>query len=186
MKYYLDAPFFMGGSNNKAKKQAAEIRKRDPKMGHEAYISIYDAEEKYDLAEKEYIALIKKDPANFDYHNKHVWFYINHKDYENAYKKLVKMIQNYPENDWPYYSVGYIGFVSGTHLDYAEECMQKLFDIISSGRGNTPKPRLAWLHFMLGTIYKKDEKKDLAKNEYEIALALNPYLKEAREVLNEM
>ena len=183
--YYLDAPGFMGGSIKKAGKFADELQKRDPVMGHEAYIKIYEAEKKYDLAEKEYIALLEKDPANFEYRNKFAWFYISRKDYETAYNELVEMVRDYPERDWPYYSIGYIGFVSNTHLDDAEKSMLKLFDVIATS--NTirhPNDRLAWYHYMLGSIYKKNMKKDLARNEFEFALNLNPFLKEAKEAFD--
>ena len=186
MQYYLNAPAIAGGSKEKAHEQSKEIKKRDPKMGHEAYINVYNAEEKYELVEKEYFALIETDPQNYDYHIRLAWLYINTKDYEKAYKKLIKMIEDYPEKSGSYYSIGHIANESDKYLEHAEEYMLKFFKLVSSEIENHPKSRIASWHYVFGTIYKKNGKNDLAKKEYEIALNLNPEYKEAKEALKNM
>lgn len=188
MMYYLNVPAVAGGSKEKAHEQAAEIKKRDPQMGHEAYANIYKVEKKYELAEKEYIALIETDPKNFNYHIDHARFYINIQEYEKAYEKLVKMIEDYPEKVLPYYLIGQIGLKSDNYLEESEKNMLICINIISSSEPETDiekylNSQMHTLHYMLGTIYEKNGKKDLAKKEYEIVLIINPDYKEAKEAL---
>ena len=184
LKYYIHVPFIFGGSQKKAYEQAVEIEKRNAIKGHEAYIEINTAEKEYELAEKEYIALIELDPENFDFRQKFVLFLINIKNYEKAYKKLVKMIKDYPDHSWPYFCVGYMALTSNKYYIEAEKCMQQFFDVISKSKTeNYPDYRLAEFHYMLGTIYKKNGKTVLARNEYIAALNLSPTYEEAKEAL---
>ena len=191
MMYYLNAPTVAGGSKEKAHEQAAEIKKRDPQMGHEAYANIYKVEKKYELAEKEYIALIETDPKNFNYHIDQAWFYINTKDYDKAYRKLVKMIEDFPEKALPYYFIGQIGFKSDKYLEDAEKSMLICMNIMSSSEPETDSEKhlnsqVHTLHYMLGTIYEKNGKIDLSKKEYETALKIKNDYKEAKEALGKL
>lgn len=191
MMYYLNVPAVAGGSKEKAHEQAAEIKKRDPQMGHEAYVNIYKVEKKYEMAEKEYIALIETDPKNFNYHIDQAWFYINTKDYDKAYEKLVKMIEVYPEKALPYYLIGQIGFKSNNYLEEAEKNMLICINIISSSEPETDiekhlNSQTHTLHYILGTMYEKNGKKDLAKKEYENALKIKNDYKEVKEALGKL
>ena len=183
MEYYLYAPAIGGGSKEKAVEEAKEIRKRDSKKGLEAFITIHTVQKKYDLAEKEYLALIDTDPRNFDYHIRLAWLYINAEDYEKAYKKLTGLIEEYPEKSGPYYSIGHIASVSGKYSEHAETCMLKFFELVAPEMEQHSKAGIARWHYVFGTIYDKNGKKELAKKEYQMALKLNPDSKEAKEAL---
>src|SRR5215212_3989267 len=50
LEFDLQAPGIMGGGEDKAVAQAAEIRKRDAFLGHRAYARIYNFQKKPDLA----------------------------------------------------------------------------------------------------------------------------------------
>lgn len=191
MMYYLNAPAIAGGSKEKAHEQAAEIKKRDLQMGHEAYANIYKVEKRYELAEKEYIALIETDPKNFNYHIDQARFYINKKDYDKAYDKLVKMIEDYPEKTLPYYLIGQIGFKSDNYLEEAEKNMLICINMLFSSKPETDiekylNSQIHTLHYMLGTIYEKNGKKGLSKKEYETALEIKNDYKEAKEALGKL
>src|SRR5689334_11183156 len=54
IEYYMQAPGFLGGGEEKAMQQAQELRKRDPLIGHRAFALIYTRQKKPDLARKEY------------------------------------------------------------------------------------------------------------------------------------
>lgn len=187
--YLYGAPAFGGGSKEKAMEHAVEIKKRDPQMGHLFYAEIYMAEKKYKSAEKEYIALIEADPKNFQYQLYYTQYQIEIKEYEKAYKKLVKLIEDYPEESLTYYYIGKIGFESGDYLEEAEKNMLVFIKMISSlvtesATEKRLKSQTHALHYMLGTIYMKNVKLDLAKKEYETALQINPDYKEAMEALS--
>ena len=168
MGYYLNAPVIGGGSKEKANEQATEIKKRDPEVGKKAFFNIYISQ---------------------------AGSYIDKKDFEKAYQILVKIVKDYPEEKLPYCYIGYIGFKSGSHLEEAEKNMQICINMLSSletdleAESETEKrwkSRIHVFHYMLGTIYEKNGKKDLAKKEYETALIIDPDYKEAKEALNKL
>jgi tetratricopeptide (TPR) repeat protein len=52
--------------------------------------------------------------------------------------------------------------------------------LLAQGQENEP---LSWAHFRLAAIYEKTGRKDLARQEYQNALRLDPAMKEARQAL---
>ena len=65
MQYYAQAPFLVGGSLPKAYAQAEEIRKRDPRRGVAAFVSLKISEKKYADATAFCEAALKTDPDNY-------------------------------------------------------------------------------------------------------------------------
>ena len=80
-------------------------------------------------------------------------------------------------------SVGIDVGTSTSHLIFSELVLKK---DPKSKTEKYPNYRLAEFHYMLGTIYKKNGKKDLAKNEYETALNLFPAFEDAKEALDDL
>lgn len=64
VQYYLRAPGFMGGSLEKAREQAAEIRKRDAVRGSLAAVTIHLYQKNNAAAEKEVAEAIRNVPAD--------------------------------------------------------------------------------------------------------------------------
>lgn len=62
MSYYQQAPGIVGGDMAKAYDQAAAIRKLDERQGRQAYVQLYVAEKKYDLAFREFDEQLAKSP----------------------------------------------------------------------------------------------------------------------------
>ena len=56
VEYYLRAPHFLGGSEQKAIAQAHEIMKRDAAEGHRAFAQIYEHQKQHDKAVTELAA----------------------------------------------------------------------------------------------------------------------------------
>ena len=53
IEFYLKAPIIVGGGEENALAQAAELKKHDVLDGHRAYAHVYTLQKKYDLAVKE-------------------------------------------------------------------------------------------------------------------------------------
>ena len=62
--YLLEAPGIAGGGVAEAKAQAKEIAKLDMKAGYRVQAAVFQKEEKWDLAEKEYKAYLALDPKD--------------------------------------------------------------------------------------------------------------------------
>jgi len=182
MLYYLMAPGLMGGSKQKAREQAEEIKKRDAQQGHQALGLVYEFEKKYDQAEKEYLAGIKEDPGNPAPYYRLGYFYGRIKKYDKAFETFERILEIDPEEMNAYYQIGRMGALSGQNLDRAEECLRKYLQ----SKPKEGSPSLAWAHYRLGMVYEKKGKKQLAKIEYEAALRLDPDHRGAREALKNL
>jgi hypothetical protein len=84
----------MGGSYDKAFAQAAEIRKRDPLMGHRAAAFIYSNQKKTEEAKKEYLDEVREFPKSPRAHlDRGVFVYFIAKDYKasDEYETALKV-----------------------------------------------------------------------------------------------
>jgi len=182
IKYYLMAPGIMGGSKDKAREQAEEIKKRDSSQGHTAIGLIYDVEKKYDQAEKEYLTGIEEDSQSFKLYYRLGLLYEKRKKYDKAFDILEKIVADLPDEIFAYYLIGRIALMSGQNLDRAEECFKKYLQIESKKNSNS----LAHVHCMLGNVYMAKGQKEHAKIEYEAALKLDPDHKKAKKCLEDL
>jgi len=182
IQFYVIAPGILGGSAQKAEEQAAEITKLDAVRGHQLYAWIYTQEKDFAKAEREYIAAVKADPQKKDPRYALGYFYQGQSKYDEAlavFEELVKL----DSSDSPaYYQIGRTGVLSGKNLDRAEECFRTYLE--KAAKDANPSP--AWAHYRLGMLYQKNGSEDLAKREYEAALALQPDHKEAKKALGKL
>ena len=77
----------MGGSWEKAEETANTIKRLDVIEGHDALATVYTRQEKYDLAEKEYIAASKIDDKRLLTLG---YFYQGREHYDKAYGDIEK------------------------------------------------------------------------------------------------
>ena len=182
MQYYVVAPGVMGGDRDEGKKQAEEIRKLDPVKGHQAFALIYEQEENYDEAEKEYLAAIEQRPESLDSYFALGYFYGRIEKYDKASETFEKIVAKDPEEMGAYYQIGRMGALSGQNLDRAVECFKKYL----TKEPGKDSPSLAWAHYRLGMVYEQKKETDLAKREYQSALELDPDHKEAKKALKDL
>jgi tetratricopeptide (TPR) repeat protein len=65
LQFHLQAPGFAGGDRKVAYEQAAEIKKLNSDLGRQAYIQVYLAEKKYDLAFSEFDGVLTRTPPDY-------------------------------------------------------------------------------------------------------------------------
>ncbi len=75
-----------------------------------------------------------------------------------------------------------MGALYKTNLDKAEACLKEYLKTEPS----KTNPSHASAHWRLGMVYENKGKKDLARKEYESALALDPKHKEAKKALSNL
>src|SRR5262245_29961419 len=178
-RFYVLAPGIMGGSVEKAKAQAAEVRKLDALQGHQCFAMIYEQQKQYDLAEKEYLAAVKENP---DDRRAALWLgqhYQNRGKYAEAFEIFEKRAKLDPPDRGALYQIGKTAILSGQKLGRGEECLR----LYLQGQPGEGEPSLAWAHFRLGMLLEKKGDPADARREYGEALRLQPDHEDAKKAL---
>src|SRR5438874_8971639 len=150
LEYYLAAPSFMGGSEEKAIAEANEIKKRDPIEGHRAFAVIYGRQKKSDLVRKEYVDAVKEQPNS---PRAHYWLgvsWLGDKNYPAASGEFEAAIRIDPDYMPGWFQVGHVAALSGTNLERGEASLRKYLAYVPKRN----EPALYRAHYWLGAIYE--------------------------------
>ncbi len=176
MMFCMEAPAMMGGGIDKAKAEAQAIAKYSEADGHRAMGAIYNKEQKYAEAEKEFNLAWKSNPK---YTGPLLNFYLNRKEYPKAMGFIETLLKSEPENYSLIYQFGKASALSGQQLDKGQECLNKYL----AYQPKANEPSHAGAHMRLGQIFEKKGNKAEAKKRYELALKQDATLNEAKEGL---
>ncbi|HYO15699.1 MAG TPA: tetratricopeptide repeat protein [Thermoanaerobaculia bacterium] len=183
MQYYLNAPGIMGGSEVKAREQAAEIQKRDAVRGHVAWAIVHATKKNPAAAEKELAAAIRLDPSNPRPRFALGALQQNAERWAEAFETYEAILEIEPYHWDSLYQIGKIGATTGQRLDRAEECLKRYLGHTPAGYPHAP---LSNAHYRLGMVYEKKGNKALARTHYRKAVELDPKLEEARRALGKL
>jgi len=175
--FYTEAPGFMGGSFEKAHETAAAIGKIDVADGHRAKGSVYEKEEKYADAEKEFVAAYKLKPAT---RQSLIAYYVRRTQHDKAFVLLDEALVGDPANMIIVYQYGRTSAITGQRMEKGEECLKKYLTY----QPKENEPSHGGAHMRLGQIYEKQGNKAEAKRSYQAALKIDQSLKEAKEGLD--
>ncbi|HEY4640552.1 MAG TPA: tetratricopeptide repeat protein, partial [Thermoanaerobaculia bacterium] len=180
MQYYLQAPSIMGGDKDKAKQQAAEIKKRDSLAGHRAFAAIAASDKDMNTARAEYIAAVRENPTS---PKTHYWYAIylmtGDKNYKGAGDEFDAALKLDPSYMPAVFQIGHLAAISGQNLARGEESLHKYL----AYKPAADDPGQHRTHFWLGMIYEKQGKKAEAKAQYDASLKLRPGQKDVTEAL---
>jgi tetratricopeptide (TPR) repeat protein len=180
MEFYLRAPAIVGGDEEKAREQAAEIRKRDAFEGHRAFATIAAAKKDMNAARAEYIAMVRESPASA---KSHYWYAVflmtGDKNYKGALEEFDAALKLDPNYMPAVFQIGHLAALSGSNYARGEESLQKYLRYKPAG----DEPGLHRARYWLGTIYEKQGKKGEARAQYEASLKLRPAQKDVEEAL---
>jgi len=182
LEYYLLVPGLLGGSVDKAKEEAAEIRKRDSFRGRVALARIFLNQKDTAGAERELKAAVTESPADPKARLALGQLYSSVERWPEAFEAFEALLKTDPGNRNALYMVGRTGAVSGQRLDRAEECLKRY---LSQPPGPHEAP-LANTHFRLGMVYEKKGDKAKARAEYQEAVRLDPKLEDAKKALEKV
>jgi Tfp pilus assembly protein PilF len=182
--YYLLAPGFMGGGEDKAQAQAAEIKRRNPIEGHRAYANIYAHDSKNDLARKEYVDAVRENPASARAHYLLGAYLMseNEKNWTASLQELETAVKLDPTYMPTYMRIGQHALRSGSNNARGEESLRKYLRYKPTE--NEPKLSAAW--YSLGQLQQRQGKKADAKQSYLNALKVAPNDKDATEALKKL
>ena len=178
--YYLIAPGFMGGDEEKAVAQSQEIRKRDALGGHRAFARIYMRQKKVDLARKEYVDGVREQPNSAQAHYQYgLFLFGNDKNYKVATDEMETAIRLDPAFMPAYFRLGQLAAQWGVNFTRGEEALRRYLQH-KPGPDEPPHNR-TW--YWLGTIQEKQGKKGEARQSFQTSLRLAPKAKEVAEAL---
>jgi tetratricopeptide (TPR) repeat protein len=177
--YYTRAPGFLGGSKEKAREMALEIKKRNPYRGSMAAANLCAGEKDIACAERELTGMVTKYPDSAAVYASLAIFYANQKQFDKAFAVLDERLRTKPNELTTLYQVGRTASLSGQNLDRAEQALKTYLANPTPERGPSP----AHVHYRLGIIYEKKGATDLAREEYRAALQLHPRHQDAQKAL---
>ena len=117
MEYYLQAPAIVGGSEEKARAQAAELARRDPPRGHYARARLAMHDKKPEEAAKAYIAAWEARPANIAYRQAAGQALQQTGQWERAFGLYLAWTAEDAKASGAWYQLGRAAALSGQRLD---------------------------------------------------------------------
>ncbi|HVR38890.1 MAG TPA: tetratricopeptide repeat protein [Thermoanaerobaculia bacterium] len=177
--YYIFAPGIAGGSEEKAKQQADEIKKRDALAGHRAYARIYKNQKKNDLALREMITSVREQPTSAKAHHYYAVYLFGEKNYKGAAEEFEAAVKLDPAYMPAYFRIGVTAARAGNNYARGEETLKKYLAYTPTDQ--EPSHASAW--YYLGQLYEKQNRKPEAKQAYLNAQKLAPKSKEIAEAL---
>jgi tetratricopeptide (TPR) repeat protein len=179
IEYYVRAPGFMGGSVAKAKEQAEEIRQRDRYRGHLAAGRLAESQKDPQGAEREFREAVGAFPDSVGARYALGFFLQRTEQYESAFTTFEEILAEKPAEANALYQIGRTGALSGQRLERAEQALMQY--LTAPPKADAPKPAAA--HWRLGMVYEKQGRKDLARQEYQTAVRLDPEQDGAKKAL---
>jgi len=180
MEFYLQAPGFMGGSEDKAREQANEIKKRDPLAGHRAFAAIAAKNKDMNAARAEYIAAVRENPTS---PKTHYWYAVflmtGDKNYAASLKEMEAALALDANYMAAVFQIGHLAALTGANYVRGEESLKKYL----AYKPASDEPGHHRTHYWLGMLYEKQGKKAEARAEYQAALRLRANQKDVTEAL---
>ena len=183
MEFYLQAPWILGGSKDKAWAQVQEIASRNPTEGDLARAIYWRDLDRPELADQEYRKVLGARPQRAgDYFEIADFYEANQKpaEVEAAVRAVSLIVPNDPRID---YYIAVANVMMRQSLSKAEQDL-KLYLARSPRRDDFPPHAAA--HDWLGQIYEIWGKKGLAIEQYRSALRLSPDNQPAQNALKRL
>lgn len=180
IQFYSQAPGVMGGSMDKAKEQAREIMKLSAWRGHYEMAQLLERDKDVAGAEKDYAAAVAAAPDSTQPYQYLGSFYRRQKRWDDALKTYETALEHRPDAGGLHLNIAYTLNQSGQNLERGE---RETRTWLTTAAADAPKINVATAHYLLGQFAEKSGKKDVAKSEYQQALAVVPTHSDAKRAL---
>jgi tetratricopeptide (TPR) repeat protein len=181
IQYYLQAPGFLGGSKEKAREQALEVKRRNAYRGALVIAQVCAEVKDHSCAEGELKGVISAYPDSSLGYTSLTAYYASAKQFDRAFAVIDARLKAAPADPVALYSLGRTVSMSGQNLERGDAALRAY---IAAPLPNGPA--LSNAHYRLGMIAQMRGDKDTARREYQAALQLNPYYKEAKKALAQL
>lgn len=175
VQFHLAAPAILGGSRERAAREAEEIARRDARRGHIARGAVLAARRDWAAVEREYQAAIALAPDSLDAYYALGTVYQRTGRFDDAFEVFEQVLRRRPEESTPWYQIGRTSALSGTRLERAEEALRSY--VARTDRGPQQLGN-AW--YLLGVILEKRGDAAGSSAAYARSRQLAPDQREAR------
>jgi len=172
VRYYCNAPSFMGGSLSSAKVVANEILTIKEAEGHWQLGNILLLEKNTIDAETEFSKMVRVDS---NYKRNMASYYVDKGSYLEAFKLLDEILKKDNTDIIANFWYGKACALSKTNLSGGKAALTKYLSYLPSSR----EPSLAQAHLHLGQIHEAIGNKQSASSHYTLAINLDENLKDA-------
>lgn len=179
IEFFVMAPAIVGGGEEKALEQAAELKKRDLLDGHRAYAHVYTLQKNYDLAVKEMVEAVRAYPKSAKAHYFLGNALLNQKNWPASLHEFEMALSLDAQYMPAYFRIAQHAAQSQSNDARGEEAARKY--LAYKPAGDEPGHGRAW--YWLGMIQEKQGRKADARQSYLNAQKLAPELKEPAEAL---
>jgi len=179
LEYYLEAPGFLGGGQDKANAEALDISKLDPQKGYIARSTILSKDKKWDMAKKELIQATIDFPKNANAFKDLADFLLERQDFEGAFQYARKALAIDSQSKGSLLIMAAAAIHLRTELDNSE----KILNNLALGPLTDSDPAFEEVYYWLGKCYLAKGEKAKADTAFKTALSFNPDYEKAREPL---
>ncbi|MBN2318648.1 MAG: tetratricopeptide repeat protein [Acidobacteria bacterium] len=179
LEFYAQAPGIVGGGKDKAWAEAELISKLKPVRGYTARATIYEREERWELAEKEYTQATVDYPSDTDAHKDLAQFFFDRKNYKRALASARKALELNSTSNQSRYILAVSLIKLGQDPDKAREI---LLDLTGEPLGDA-SPSFEDVYYWLGVCYFVNGEREKSQDAFESALVYNPDYKKAKNYL---
>jgi tetratricopeptide (TPR) repeat protein len=178
-EYYLEAPGFMGGGEERAREQAKLIGKLSPAKEHWVYARLAEKRKDFATTEREYHQMIEAANGDAEAWLNLGFFYRNRKRYDDMEQAFVKMNQAPMPHVEVLFEAANSLFRTGRAFSFATELLRRYF-----AEGPVEEAPAFKAHYLLGQLLEKQGDKTGAAAEYRACLALAHNYEPCRQALN--
>ncbi len=179
-EYYTDAPWFLGGSKDKARQQVEAIRALDPQEGILALAAMYRSAEQPEEARKQYELVLEQHPPKVHFYLEALDFYEHQRDALSMARVLGSAHAVAPQDPRLVFYRAVSRVIGGLQLDLAEA---ELKQFLAEYPGNSDSVTKAEARDWLGVVYEREGNWQAATEQYRQAVQLEPYRKRFRKSL---
>jgi tetratricopeptide (TPR) repeat protein len=182
LEFYLEAPWIVGGGDDKARQQVTAITELDSNAGHFAYAAYLAHRSDYSHAAGEYRAAVSGRPARIESCFEAAEFFEKREDAAGLRAAADGAASVDPAEPRLLYFRGVAGVIAGADAGAAESLLQQYLAVPA----RSDRPSAAASHEWLGRLYEKLGRVADARSEYRVSTALNPDRKSTRERLRRL
>ncbi|MBI3646047.1 MAG: tetratricopeptide repeat protein [Acidobacteriales bacterium] len=178
-EYYIEAPGFMGGGEDRARDQAKVIGKLSPAKEHWVYARLAEKRKDFATSEREYRQMIEAAKSDAEAWLNLGFFYRNRKRYDDMEQAFVKMNQGPMPHREVLFEAANSLFHTGRAFSFAIELLRRYL-----AEGPVEEAPAFRGHCLLGQLLEEQGNKTGAAAEYRAGLALARNYEPCRRGLN--
>jgi len=181
--FMANAPGSLGGGEGNALAQIRALSAVDPVEGALALADLYAVEKKFEQANEQYQKILKSAPNRVEAYLEAADYYRDQGDSEHMEQAIVGAARIAPSDHRLTYYRGVALVLEKKDPAVAEN---DLHAYLNSVPDNSEVPAHSSAYEWLGKLYESEKRPDLAAEQYETALALDPQNKALREALKRL